>query len=255
MELSLKNKNVLISGGSNGIGLSIVTGFLEEGANVIVISRGISFFDEFKVLLGFNKDSLFFFSCDLIDERILESTSRIILKKFGTIDIVISNVGSGKSSSSPISEKEQWDKVWDINFSSALNLARVFTPHLTKSKGVLIFISSIAGLEAIPAPTDYSVAKSALVSFSKMLAKKLAPDVRVNVVLPGNIMTKNGTWKQKWDEDSKNVSKMINSSVPLKRFGTPEEVSNAVLFLSSNRASFITGSCLVVDGGQTATFH
>ena len=104
------------------------------------------------------------------------------------------------------------------------------------------------------APTDYSVAKSALISFSKNLARKVAPQIRVNVVAPGNIYYPGGTWDLKISENESKVKQMIENEVPLKRFGKPEEVADAVAFLSSERASFITGTTLIIDGGQTRSF-
>ena len=104
------------------------------------------------------------------------------------------------------------------------------------------------------APTDYSVAKSALIALSKNLSRKVAPNVRVNVVAPGNIYFKGGTWDEKIKSNKARVDTMLESQVPMKRFGTPDEIADAVVFLSSARSSFITGSTLVVDGGQTHSF-
>ena len=114
-----------------------------------------------------------------------------------------------------------------------------------------MFVSSIAGLEYIGAPVSYSVSKSALISFSKNLSKKLAPEIRVNVVVPGNIFFKNGTWDKKIKANPDFVENLLKNNVPLKRFGTPEEVAELVYFINSEKASFITGSCIVIDGGQT----
>jgi len=124
-------------------------------------------------------------------------------------------------------------------------------PSIKKSRGSIIFISSICGVEALGAPTDYSVAKAALNAFSKNLAKKVGPDVRVNSVAPGNIYFEGGTWEKKIKENKSMVDVMLENEVPLRRLGKPEEVADAVKFLCSERASFITGATLVVDGGQT----
>jgi len=129
-----------------------------------------------------------------------------------------------------------------------------FSENLIENNGSLIFISSIAGMEFLGAPVVYSTAKSALISFAKSLSHKLAPKVRVNVVSPGNVWVKNGTWDIKMKENPEKVQNMLNEKVPLKRFGLPAEVSDLVLFLSSTKASFITGGCFVIDGGQTTSF-
>jgi len=124
---------------------------------------------------------------------------------------------------------------------------------LKKSQGVLLFISSIAGIEAFGAPTDYSTAKSAIIALAKNMARKLAPTVRVNVVAPGNVYFKGGSWDDKIKKNKKLVDNMIKATVPMKRFATPEEIADAAIFLCSGAASFITGETLVVDGGQTVS--
>ena len=122
---------------------------------------------------------------------------------------------------------------------------------LKKSKGCLLFISSIAGMEAFGAPTDYSTAKTALIALSKNIARKVAPAVRVNVIVPGNVFFEGGSLDEKIKKDKKRIDKIIKNTVPMNRFGTPEEIANAAVFLCSDRAKFITGTTLIVDGGQT----
>ena len=126
-----------------------------------------------------------------------------------------------------------------------------FLPMLEKSCGVLLFISSIAGIEAFGAHTDYSTAKTAVIALAKNMARKLAKEVRVNVLAPGNVLFPGGSWDEKIKDDPSEVEKIIESTVPMNRFGMPEEIADAAVFLCSERAGFITGSVLVVDGGQT----
>jgi 3-oxoacyl-[acyl-carrier protein] reductase len=255
MDLQLKDKNVVITGGTKGIGLAVAKAFLAEGAIVHVISRGndLEGFGDLKDEALFNR--LYGYQCDVTDENaLLAVRTEILLRTGNTIDIVIANVGSGKSPNNAINEKELWSRNWDLNFTAALNTARIFTPYITKESGSILFVSSIAGMEYLGAPTDYSVAKSALISFSKTLSHKLAPDARVNVVAPGNIFFTGGTWDLKIKEDAEKVNAMLNNKVPLRRLGRPEEVAAVILFLSSTCASFITGGCFVVDGGQTTAF-
>ncbi len=246
MNLLLKHKNIVIVGGSRGIGLSITKGFLEEGALVHVISRN---------KLEFSNEHLFHYKADATDFKQLFLAYDEISKKIDNkIDIVISNVGFGSGSKVPIQEEDEWNKSWALNFNSALNIARIFSPDLKNTRGVIIFNSSIAGIEYIGAPTVYNTAKAALISFSKSLSHKLAPEIRVNIVAPGNIFFPGGTWDKKQNADPKSIDKMLIEKVPLKRFGSTQEVANLVLFLSSSKASFITGGCFVIDGGQTISF-
>ncbi len=254
MELLLKDKHIVITGGTKGIGLSTAKGFLAEGARVHIIARNADN-DAVNELKTSYPSRVFFYQCDAVNEENMNIVLQAIKQNAASgIDVVVANVGSGKSQIVPISESEQWKKTWDTNFTTALNCARTFSPELTLTKGVLIFISSIAGLEFIGAPTDYTTAKSAIHAFAKSLSYRLAPDVRVNVVAPGNIWIKDGTWDRKMNEDPQKFTNMLNEKVPLKRLGQAKEVSDLVLFLSSPRASFITGALFVVDGGQTTSF-
>ena len=106
-------------------------------------------------------------------------------------------------------------------------------------------------MEAFGAPVDYSTAKSAVAALAKNMSRKLAADVRVNVIAPGNVYFEGGSWDEKIKEDPERVMQIIESTVPMNRFGTPEEIADSAVFLCSERASFITGSAMVVDGGQT----
>lgn len=254
MNLNLSNLQVVVVGGTNGIGLSVSQGFLSEGAIVHIISRNgnNTLIDE---MINAYSSKVFFYTSDASDEASLEDVCRRILINSGCIiNVVISNVGNGAGVTEALADNKEWQRSWDINFTSALNTARIFSPYLMKSKGVLIFVSSIAGQEFLGAPTSYSTAKSAIISLSKSLSHKLAPDVRVNVVSPGNIWVENGTWDIKQKENPEKISKMLIEKVPLKRFGQTSEVSDLILFISSPRAAFITGSCLVIDGGQTTSY-
>ena len=254
MDLNYISKNVIIIGGTNGIGLSISKGFLEEGANVHVISRTKRNKIENELEKSFSS-KINFYRADATILKSLNNVLKLILNRSNNkIDVLVANVGNGAGSAKPIPSEDEWNISWNNNFMSALNTVRVFGPELTNSGGSIVFVSSIAGIEYLGAPSSYSTAKSALNSLAKTLSHKLAPSVRVNVVAPGNIFINNGTWDLKLKENPKMIKKMLIEKVPLNRFGLPEEVSNLVLFLSSKKASFITGSCFVIDGGQTINF-
>ncbi len=253
MDLDLTDKRVLITGASTGIGATIAKKFLEEGAKVIIVSRGSKklFENQKKLQEEFGKQKIFAELCDCTSSESLLALANIIQDKWNGIDIVIANVGDGRSVPDPLPNDEQWTKTWNNNFESALYTARIFLPMLQKSKGCLLFISSIAAMEAFGAPVDYSTAKTAIVALAKNMARKLAKEVRVNVLAPGNVFFAGGSWDEKKKHDPQRVKDIIKSTVPMNRFGTPNEMADAALFLCSGRAAFITGSVLVVDGGQT----
>ena len=253
MNLNLNSKKVLITGASRGIGLAIAESFLQEGAKTCLVSRGSNALseNERKLQNDFGLKNIFACKCDCSSVESLASLRREIGNKWDGLDVVVVNVGDGRSVSDALPDDEQWQKTWNSNFESALQTARTFLPMLEESQGVLLFISSIAGVEAFGAPTDYSTAKTAIIALAKNMARKLAPNVRVNVIAPGNVYFKGGSWDKKIQQDKKCVDEIIKTTVPMNRFATPQEISDSVVFLCSDRASFITGATLVIDGGQT----
>ena len=253
MNLNLDNKKVLITGASRGIGLAVAESFLQEDAKTCLVSRGSKalFENEKKLQDIYGLENSFACKCDCTNIESLNSLKNRVKDKWGSLDIIIVNVGDGRSVPDALPDDEQWQKTWNSNFESALQTARTFLPMLEKSKGCLLFISSIAGLEAFGAPTDYSTAKTAIIALAKNMARKLAPDVRVNVIAPGNVYFEGGSWDEKIKQDKKRVDEIIKSTVPMNRFATPQEIADSALFLCSDRASFITGTALVIDGGQT----
>jgi len=253
MNLGLHNKRVMITGASKGIGAAAAHSFLKEGASVCIISRGSdSLYQTGASLVAqFDKDKVIIDICDCTDQISLNSLKDRIKEQWNGIDIVVANIGDGHSVSAPLPDDLQWKKTWNNNFESALQTARAFLPMLRESNGCLLFISSITAKEAFGAPVDYSTAKTAVVALAKNMARKLAQEVRVNVLAPGNVYFEGGSWDDKIKQDPNKVKDIIKSTVPMNRFGTPEEMADAAVFLCSDRAKFITGSTLVVDGGQT----
>jgi len=253
MNLELGNKRCLITGASQGIGAAIAERFLLENADVMIVSRGSAKLSETKRLLqskhGENRvESVV---CDCTDKGSLEALKETVLHRWSGVDIVVANVGDGRSVPDALPDEQQWERIWNNNFQSALLTTRTFLPMLQKSKGCLLFVSSIAGMEAFGAPVDYSTAKAAVTALAKNMARKLGGEVRVNVLAPGNVYFPGGSWDEKIKQSPERVNKIIELAVPMNRFGSLEEIADAAVFLCSERASFITGSVLVVDGGQT----
>jgi len=253
LDLGLSDKRVVVTGASRGIGAAVTKAFLAEGGQVCLVSRGSKQLFELQAKLAaeYGENRAISDACDCTNEQALLSLRERVQQRWDGIDIVVANIGDGRSVPDALPESEQWQKTWNNNFESALHTARTFLPMLKESKGCLLFVSSITAMEAFGAPVDYSTAKTAVSALAKNMARKLAQEVRVNVLAPGNVYFPGGAWDEKIQQDPERVEKIIESTVPMNRFGAPEEMADAALFLCSERAKFITGSTLVVDGGQT----
>ena len=252
MDLNISGANFLVTGATRGIGRAIARGLLQEGAKVAIVARqkkGVNLAVS-DLAQQFGSDQILGLVGDCADENSLSERVSELEKAWGGLDGVVANVGDGRSVPDPVPDTEQWSQVWQTNFETALTTTRTCLPMLQARQGSLLFISSITGLSALGAPVDYSVAKTAVIALAQNLARKIAPKVRVNVIAPGNIFFPGGSWDKKIKAQPETVESMLRSQVPLQRFGTPEEIADAAVFLCSPRASFITGSVLRVDGGQ-----
>lgn len=258
MELGLRDKVVFIAGSSRGIGLAIAHAFVREGAKAVITGRSAESLKEAKTLLvkPDAPERLLSLQGDMTKPADIRRSLDETLTLFGGIDAVVANIGSGAARGGWELGWEDWETALNINLLGGMALASAALPHLiSRSGGSLTFISSIAGLEAINAPVPYGAAKAALQSAVKSLSRLVgANGVRVNAVAPGNILFPGGLWERKLSENREFFTQYVRSEVPIQRFGRPEEIADAVVFLASERASFITGACLVVDGGQTRSF-
>jgi 3-oxoacyl-[acyl-carrier protein] reductase len=174
-------------------------------------------------------------------------------RAWGGIDVAVANVGSGAWPQLFEATARDWSSALEVNLLSAVELAKAVVPGMRqRRRGAFLAIASIAGLEAVAAPLPYVAAKSALLAFSKNLARSVAADgVRVNVLSPGNVLVPGGAWARRLDADVARTTAYVESEVPMRRFGRPEEIADVAVFACSDRASFMTGACLVADGGQT----
>ena len=254
MDLALTDKVVFVAGSSRGIGRGIASVFMDEGAKVMLSGRsGDDLERTCRELSAGRTERVASFAGDLSDAEMALAAHRAIVDRWGKVDVLVCNVGSGTGPGGWQLTVEDWNRVFQINLWATVRLVEVFLPGMAEVRsGNILFISSIAGHESLGAPLPYSAAKAALEKYSKDLSHKVAKTgVRVNCIAPGNILFPGGTWQQKLDKDAKGVNTMIERDVPAGRFGTPEEIGAAAAFLASERASFINGASLVVDGGQT----
>lgn len=255
MDLQLEGTVAFVAGSSRGIGLAIAEGFLGEGAMVTITGRDRKTLDAAADKLSgqCGEDRVLAVCGDLRVEQDIQAALDRTTETFGGIDAVVANVGTGRSKMGWDIPQRDWREMIDANLMSGVLLAGAGASRLKeRGGGSITFISSIAGSEIIPAPMPYAAAKAAQQMAAKYLAHQLGPaGIRVNTVSPGNVLFPGGIWDRKLKEDKEGVERTIAETVPLNRFGAPSEIADAVLFLSSARAAFITGEVLVVDGGQT----
>lgn len=258
MDLDFKDKVVLVTGSSRGIGKAIALGFLKEGAKVVVNGKTEETLKRTadELIDEFGKEKILPLKADLTDDNQIRESIKEVINKWQRIDVLIANIGRGRGKLGLQPERKDWEDMLNTNLLGCMSTIKEVVPYMIEQKGgSIVLISSIVAYEALPAPIPYSVAKAGLIIACKNLSRQFAPhNIRINAVAPGNIFVKEGTWGRKMREDPKGLKQYIETEVPMKRFGKPEEIADAVLFLASERASFITGSCLIVDGGQTRSF-
>lgn len=254
MQLGLEGKRVFISGSVQGIGLAVANAFLAEGSVVLLNGRNREHLREaVGSLRTLHGERVRDYCGDMCSDSDIAGLTSYIEREMGGLDIFIANLGNGKpESKNPLSPCE-WQRFYEINVMSAVKLLDKLHCFLREGNSpATVLISSVVSREASQAPAGYAAAKASVRTLSKYLSRMWAPDgIRVNCVLPGNVYFEGGRWEELLNQNRENVEGYIETAVPMKRFGKPEEIADAVLFLSSDRASFMTGTEIVVDGGQS----
>jgi 3-oxoacyl-[acyl-carrier protein] reductase len=176
-----------------------------------------------------------------------------IQDRWGRLDCVVANIGTGRGLGGWDLQEADWEGLLDANLASSYRLVQNVLPAMTSARhGSIVLVASIVGLESSTAPLPYGAAKAALINYGKNLARQAGPfNVRVNSVAPGNVLFPGGSWERHLEERRDEVLEQIEREGPLRRFAKPEEIADLIVFLSSDRASFVTGACVVADGGQT----
>jgi 3-oxoacyl-[acyl-carrier protein] reductase len=255
VDLHLQDKVVLVAGSTRGIGLATARAFLAEGCRTVITGRDGANLAEAQAALAseFGQERLLARQGDLCDPEAINAMLAAVDDRWSQPDCLVANIGSGRGPSGWDLQESDWHRQFDENLACSYRLVQHVLPEMTRSgRGSIVLVASIVGLESTPAPLPYSAAKAALISYGKNLARQVGSyNVRVNSVAPGNILFPGGSWERHLTERREEVLRQIDAEVPLRRFGRPEEIADLIVFLSSDRAAFITGACFVADGGQT----
>lgn len=241
------NKTVLITGGAGGIGEAICRSFAQKGYNIALhysssAEKAQELCKEFGNEYGIKALS---FGADFTADTEVKRLAQEVLCSFGAVDILVNNAGIAYQNLFQLADERKIKEVFDINLMSALSLTKEILPSMINSKwGRIVNISSMWGIAGASCEVHYSAAKAGLIGFTKALAKEVGPSgITVNCVAPGFIDTK---MNSQLDEEA---VKEIIEATPVMRAGTGEDVAALVSFLSSEKASFITGQIISVDGG------
>jgi 3-oxoacyl-[acyl-carrier protein] reductase len=247
MDLSLHDKAALVTGGSRGIGRAIALALAAEGVRVAVCARSEAALRAVEAELHARGVGALAVVADLTRAGDVERAVAETVARFGRLDILV-NAAGGRSREDT---DDAWTSTYESNVLAAVRATRAALPHLRASgAGSVVHIASIYGRESGGAPA-YNAMKSAMISHAKAMALAHAPGVRVNAVAPGSVAFPGGSWGRRIEEDPEGMRRFVEQNIPMGRFGTPEEIANVVVFLCSERASWVTGACINVDGGQS----
>ncbi|NGX64111.1 MAG: 3-oxoacyl-[acyl-carrier-protein] reductase FabG [Candidatus Anoxychlamydiales bacterium] len=248
--MHFKNKKVIITGASAGIGKEIATSFVKHGADIAIFATNQDRLNKtLKELEDVKVDSnqkIITKKVDVSKYLEVESSIKEVLDQFGHIDILINNAGITKDNLLMKMTEADFDRVIDINLKSIYNTCKaIIRPMMKNKKGKILNISSIVALIGNPGQTNYAASKAGMIGFTKSLAKEVGSrNICVNAIAPGFIETK------MTKDLPENVKDQMLKNIPLKRFGSAKDVANLAMFLASDDADYITGQTIVIDGGM-----
>lgn len=240
-------KRVVVTGGANGFGEAISRGYAERGARVMVTDID----GEAAQALADQLDGAMAFALDVTDEAAHQELAQLMADEWGGIDIVATNAGLPHRGGYLVNlTTEQFDFMWTVNVRSVFFAAKYFTPHMPAGSAI-VSTASIGGRRPRKGLTPYNASKAAVITLTRGLATELAPDIRVNCVAPVSAATGFDMNSMGVQDLPEHVEKRVVDGIPMGRRAVPNDVANAVMFLSSDESEFLTGVCLDVDGGRS----
>ena len=245
---SLNGRVAIVTGAGRGIGRGIALQFAEAGARVVCAARTQADIDATAALCQQAGSDAIAVSCDVADEAQLKALVDTTVEKYGGIDIIVNNAGGAWPNDPLKTDAKTFNRDFDFNVTTAFNLFRLAQPELLKRKGNIINITSASARYAQKGFSSYGTAKAALTQLTKLLAADFAPDIRVNGIAPGTILT--DALQQFLDADTQ--AKMSDLT-PMACLGEPQDIAAAALYLASPAGRWVTGKILEVDGGAEST--
>jgi 3-oxoacyl-[acyl-carrier protein] reductase len=255
MDLGLTDKVAVVTGSSRGLGLASARALVAEGCKVCLCARGEERLAEAAVEVEAAARKPGMVLTVQADVSTLAGVERVIdrtVETFGGVDILVNNVGKAGGTDLLDTSDAEWQAAIDETLFPAIRASRLAVPLMRqRGGGVIVLIASIWGRESGGRMT-YNAVKAAEISLGKALAQQLAPlNIRVNSVAPGSILFPGGSWHRRQQADPEEIAQFISRELPFGRFGRADEVGAVVAFLASARASWVSGSCITVDGCQS----
>jgi NAD(P)-dependent dehydrogenase (short-subunit alcohol dehydrogenase family) len=253
--VELDGKVAVVTGSGSGIGRAIALRLAGEGARVVIADVAEDIGNESAKIIQASGGKAIFSRCDVTSSKDAESTVGAAVKEFGGLDILVNNAGIEKAGTVVELPEADWDRVMGVNLKGVYLMSRHAVPHLAKRKGVIVNTASVAGFTSYRRCTAYCASKGGVVALTRAMSLDHSPDgIRVNCVCPGAIDTPlHKKYVAALDSSARDdyVRRQV-ADHPIGRIGRPEEIAEAVLFLASEKSSFMTGAALVVDGGYLA---
>jgi NAD(P)-dependent dehydrogenase (short-subunit alcohol dehydrogenase family) len=251
--MKMNHKRVLITGASSGIGRATAEVFLRDGAIVTLIGRRQEALQEV-ARASLNTDQAIVIAADLSDEQASEACFAEAAERMGGLDVLVNAAGILKSGNIEATSLDLWDEMMNINVRSVFQLMKLAVPHLEKSQGNIVNVSSVTGLRSFPGVLAYCVSKAAVDQLTRCVALELAPKgIRVNAVNPGVVLSGLHRSGGMSDENYAAFLEHSKTTHPLGRVGQPEEIAELIYFLASDKAAWITGETVSIDGGRALT--
>jgi len=248
LTVDLSDQVALVTGASQGLGRAMAIALGRSGARVACVARNAEKLEETAAAITSAGGAAEVFSCDVTDRESVDKTVDGVVEKWGRLDIMVNNAGVTRDSLLPRMNDDDWDTVIDTNLRGTFLFTRAVTRQMMQQRyGRIINIASVSGLMGNPGQANYSASKAGIIGFTRTVAKELAKrKITVNAVAPGFIESEMSAAL------GEAIIGEVKKRIPARRIGTPEEIAEAVLYLASGAASYITGQVLTIDGGMTA---